>query len=276
MTVSNPWFAVTERLLRPARPDLDRSAREAEIHRESLRASLDERALALARCVARIESTRAAVFAADDGAVPRLMTDLEREWLTLSRRDMDGELMGLWARMTPRSWHDRKRWRGTAASLQAEAATALASDVAGVEAAESAVMALRSALAAWGVHVGGRIRWRAFESDAESDSASVTTLLAEPRSAVEAALAGHRAEQAIRSRGERLKREVHELAVARLGGRPRLAEGIAHAALVDSLVRAAPLEGRPNPVTPLSALWVTGYALAEADASGVTIELPRL
>jgi hypothetical protein len=43
-----------------------------------------ERARALADLERRINDARAIVFAKGDGVVTRLMTDLEREWRTLS------------------------------------------------------------------------------------------------------------------------------------------------------------------------------------------------
>jgi hypothetical protein len=55
-----------------------------------------------------------------------------------------------------------------------------------------------------------------------------------------------------------------------------LARSIAHAALVDGVLRATPLPARPNPVNPLRALWTTGYVLSSTDASGVTIGFPPL
>jgi hypothetical protein len=200
------------------------------------------------------------------------MTDLEREWLTLSRTDPEGELMDLWAHITPRSWHDRKRWRDSDAAAQLDAAIALASDVLGVEAAESAMATLRSALGAWGAVIGTRTRWRVVVSETEC----VIGLLALPLLTAQAALAGRRAEAVIRSRCEQTKRTVLDAACARLPARPLLAEGLAHAAYVDSLVRAAALANRPNPVAPLRELWMTGYSLVEVDASGVTLEIPSL
>jgi len=164
MTALGTWLPVLDRVLRPARPDAERCVREGERHREARRIIEGARAASLAECAGRIERARAAVFAANDGTVPRLMTDLEREWLTLARTDPDGVLMDLWARIAPRSWHDHKRWRGSDAAAQLDAAIALASDVPGVEAAESAMGALRSSLGAWGTRIGARVRWRATES----------------------------------------------------------------------------------------------------------------
>jgi hypothetical protein len=54
-----------------------------------------------------------------------------------------------------------------------------------------------------------------------------------------------------------------------------LARGLAHAAFVDYVLRAAPL-ARPNPVTALRELWGAGYVLSAADKSGVTVEIPTL
>jgi hypothetical protein len=272
MTVHDAWLGVLDKVLRPARRDLEWCIREGEVHREARRRVVRERDAELAHCAARIERARAAVFAADDGAVPRLMTDLEREWLTLSRTDVDGELMDLWARMAPRSWHDRKHWRDSAPAAQLDAAMALASDVLGVEAAEREVASLRSALAAWGVRIGTRIRWRAIESETEC----VTGLLAEPLVGARAALAAHPSATTARARSERTRRAVHDAACARFPRRPLLAEGLAHAAFVDALVHAAGLVDRPNPVTPLRALWMTGYTLAQVGAEGVTLEIPPL
>jgi hypothetical protein len=39
---------------------------------------------------------------------------------------------------------------------------------------------------------------------------------------------------------------------------------------------ATSLAERPNPVSPLCELWKTGYVIAAIDASGVTLEIPRL
>jgi hypothetical protein len=44
---------------------------------------------ALADCERRINEARAAIFAKDDGVVTKTMTELEREWLTLSARVRD-------------------------------------------------------------------------------------------------------------------------------------------------------------------------------------------
>ncbi len=272
MTALEAWLTLPGRLLTPARPDRERCVREGELHREARRLVDKERAAALAACVARIESARAAVFAADDGAVPRLMTDLEREWRTLSRKDPDGGLMDLWARITPSRWHDRKRWRGNPPWSRHEVAIALAADIAGVEAAEAAVATFRSALAAWGVTLGARIHWRATVSESECAAG----LRVQPLSRVAQALVGQQAKTAAHPASEPIERVVEAAVLARWPGRPLLAEGIARAAGVDALVRAAAPADRPNPVTPLFDLWSTGYALVGADDSGVTLEAPAL
>jgi hypothetical protein len=189
-TVPGPWLAAIEHALQPARPELERCIRERELHRGERQVVNQRRAAAIAACMTRIESARAAVFAADTGAVPQLMTDLEREWRMLSRKDADDGLMDLWARITPVSWHDRKRWRDSSATAKVDAAVALAADVRGVEAAESAAMSLRSALAAWGVTLGARIRWKSIEHEVDA----VTELLAEPLLAAQAALASAHAD----------------------------------------------------------------------------------
>jgi hypothetical protein len=122
------------------------------------------------------------------------------------------------------------------------------------------------------VPIGARIRWRAIESETDC----VTGLLAEPLVRAEEALAAHPSATMARSRSERTRRAVHDAACSRFPLRPLLAEGLANAAFVDALLHAAALADRPNPVTPLRALWMTGYALAQADASGVTLEIPPL
>jgi hypothetical protein len=69
---------------------------------------------------------------------------------------------------------------------------------------------------------------------------------------------------------------VLEAAKLRFSERPLLAQSLAHAALVDYLVQAAAIVERPNPVTPLRALWKAGYSLAAIDSAGVTLEIPPL
>ena len=73
----------------------------------------------------------------------------------------------------------------------------------------------------------------------------------------------------------RVERAVHEAALARLPERPLLARALGDAAFADGLLRAA-VPDRPNPVTPLRELLKTGYVLAAADPSSVTLEMPQI
>ncbi len=212
------------------------------------------------------------MFAADDGVIAPHMTELEREWRRLSRFDPDGGLMDLWARIAPVSWVDRKRWRDSDATAQLDAAVALASDVAGVEAAESALGSLRVALAAWGTPLGPRVRFRWFDTDRDC----VSDLLAAPERAAREALAKRDAGPVILERALQLERAVYDAARNRFIDRPLLAQALAHAACVDGLLVATASTERPNPVTPLCALWRTGYTLAALDATGATLEIPQL
>jgi hypothetical protein len=272
--VREAWLKLVESvLLRPARPHLDRCLRERDRHRAERRLHDEERTLALARCRANIESARAAVFAADDGVVTWRMLELEREWRSLSRSDLDDGWMDLWARVAPASWIDRKRWRDSDAAARLDAAITLAADVEGVEAAESAVDSLVAALAAWGTPIGTRIRWRPFERDA----AHAEPWLAEPlRASREALSARGLVVSAVVARERRLEQVVLEAARARFPERPLLARDLAHAAFVDGVWRAASLDGRPNPVTPMYEIWKAGYAFSAIDASGVTLEITAL
>ncbi|MES1176480.1 MAG: hypothetical protein ABUL62_19305 [Myxococcales bacterium] len=256
-------------MLRPARPDLQSRLREGEQFRASLNRGFEQRARARAACQARIEQARASVFATGDGVVPSLMTDLEREWRTLSRFDLDDGMMDVWARLAPRSWLDRKRWRHSEPAARLDAAIALASDVQGVEAAEAAAGELRAALAAWGVTMGALVRWRAFDSDGDPS----TELLTHPLQAARDALVERSARPL--ERAQQLEHAVLDAANARFPERPLLAQSLAHAALVDYSVQAAALD-RPNPVTALRALWLTGYTLSAVDSFGVTLEIPPL
>jgi hypothetical protein len=265
------WQKVVGAALRPARPHLARCLAEREHHLTARRLAAEERAGTIKNCERRIESCRAAVFAANDGVVPALMTDLEREWRRLSRRDPEAGLMDLWARIAPASWIDRKRWRDTDAALRLDAAIALAADADGVEAAEAAIGSLRAALAAWGTPFGSRVRWRLGEQDSEHAS----TLYAEPLRAAWAACR-RGTEPVVLERATCLQQDVHHAALARFPTRPLLARDLAHAAFVDLVWRAASLADLPNPVTPLCDFWKTGYALATIDASGVTLEIPAL
>jgi hypothetical protein len=232
----------------------------------------EERSRAIAGCERRIEAARAAVFSANDGIVSARMTALEREWRMLSRPDPERGLMDLWARIAPASWIDRKRWRDTPAAARVDAAVALAADVDGVEAAESAVGSLRVSLAAWGAPIGTRVVWRC----AEHDATITRSLLAEPLRQASDVVSTTDAARVVFSRADRLARDVEAAILERLPARPQLARDVAHAALVDYVLGAASLPDRPSPIPALSALWRTGYTLAAVDASAVTLELPPL
>jgi hypothetical protein len=230
------WRAIVDRILRPSRPQLALCVREGEAHLEARQRITGERARAIAECEALIEQARAKVFAADDGVVTWRMWDLERRWRRLSRSDPDDGLMDLWARIAPCAWTDRKRWRdATDDASRLETAIALASDVDGVEAAESAIGALRHALATWGARVGPRVRWSLFRADADA----TTDWLAGPLSVARAALAERGGGAAVESRALELEQGILEAALARCPERPVLARSIAHAALVDFSVLGA-------------------------------------
>lgn len=266
------WLKLVGSVLRPARPrrELCESARER--HLEAQRLGAERRAQAIARCVAEIEAARARVFAANDGVVTSRMTALERDWRRLSRTDRDGDLMELWARIAPRSWLDRKRWRGAAPAAQLDAAIALASDVEGVEEAESAVGALRVALAASDTAIPSRVRWTTCEEDFDGTAG----LLAKPlRKALDALSSRDHVSVAL-ERARALEDEVEEAARARFPARTNLSRSLSHAAYVDFVWRAASLDAHDNPVTPLRDLWETGYVLSAIDESVVTIALPEL
>jgi len=263
------WLTLVDRVLRPSRPHIERCVRERDHHLAARRAIAEERARKIADCERRIESARAEVFAANDGVVSSRMTALEREWRTLSRPDPDAGLMDLWARIAPASWIDRKRWHDSDPAARLDAAIALAADASGVETAESAIDALRLALAPWGTPLGSQIRWRAFDRDREI----VVPLLADPaRAACEAVTS-----PAVLERARLLECDVREAAQARFPERPSLVRDIAHAAFVDCVWHAAPRQapfaGRLNPVAPLRDLWKTGYVLSAIDVSSVTIEI---
>lgn len=264
------WLELVDRLLRPARPRLAACRQAGELARAAARQFATERALALDVCQRRIEEARAAVFAADDGVIPARMTDLEREWRRLTRRDHDDGLMELWQRIAPPSWIDRKYWRDSEPEARVDAALALAADVDGVEAAEAAVDSFRRALAAWGVSSSSVVRWRASDDDGDC----VSELLSAPRDAAREMLA----QRSVHSleRAERLELAMREAIALRFPERPQFARGVARAACVDYLLRAAALDHRPNPATPLRALWNTGYTIAAIDPAGITLEIPPL
>jgi hypothetical protein len=266
------WLGLVNSVLRPARPHLERCLQERGQHLAARRLFVDARLHAIANCERRIETARAAVLAANDGIVASHMTNLEREWRRLSRRDPDAGLMDLWARIAPASWMDRKRWRDSDGAAQLDAAIALAADVDGVEAAESATRALRVALAAWGYPIGPRIRWRSFERDSDRTS----ELLAEPLRAAGEALDALDTRPVVLERAQLLERDVQEAVLGRFPDRPLLARSIARAAFVDFVWRAAAIGDRPNPTSSLRALWETGYAISDIGISSVTLEIPRL
>ncbi len=264
------WLELVDGVLRPKRARFAQCLSAAEELRATGQLVSEDRTRALFACQARIEQARAAVFAADDGVVPARMTDLEREWRTLRRCDPDRGLMDLWARIAPRSWVDRKRWRDSAPNARLDAAIALAADVDGVEAAEAAVAALRSALAPWGTALSPVVRWRAFETDTDC----VTELLEQPLHAVRVALS-ERSTRLV-EHAAHIESTVRAAASVRFPDRPLLAQSLAHAASVDYSLHASTLLGRPNPVTPLRELWKTGYTLFAIEPSGITLEIPPL
>ena len=123
------------------------------------------------------------------------------------------------------------------------------------------------------LHVAVRIGRR---TAAGVDSNRVALLLAvlAQRAACDV-LAVRGIESIVLERARDLEREVQLAAVVRFPERPLLARDLALAAFVDTVWRAASIE-RPNPVTSLRALWMTGYVLSAIDSSGVTLELPPL
>ena len=265
------WLALVDSVLRPSRPRLSRCLEEREPCVAAGRLRTEARTKRLAMCQARIENARAEVFTADDGVVTGRMTDLEREWRALARPEPDAGLMDLWARIAPASWIDRKRWRDSAPGDRLDAAIALASDPEGVEVAEGAVASLRVALRPWGKVAGSRIRWRFFERDAEC----VLELLAEPLRAALEANAARDTRGVMIERGRRLEQDVFAAAKARLPDCAGLARDLAHAAFVDHVWRGSSLDHLPNPVTPLRALWSTGYVLASVTDADVCLSSPR-
>ncbi len=271
------WLKLVGRVLRPTRSRLEFLERERERHVEEQRALGERRTRAVGRCCARIEAARAEIFAADDGVVSWKMLELEREWRRLSRNDVDGALMNLWARLVPSRWHDHKRFRDSAPDRRLDAVIALASDVDGIDAAVTAIDALRPTLVPFGVTVRQRLRFRLAEEDfagtrelfAGSRAAALTaleTIALDDRSYSNAAVA----------QAEELSVAVREAASARFPTRGLLVESLASAAGLDVLWRAARLSSEHNPVTPLRALWATGYVLSVLDATGLTLELPAI
>lgn len=258
------WQKVVDSVLRPARPGLERCLAERVTHRTAQKRRSDENARALRDCVQRIERDRAAIFAANDGVVPASMTELEREWRALARRDHDRGLMDLWARIAPAAWIDHKLWRDSDPDVQVDAAIALAADVEGVEAATAAIGSLRALLAPWGATFGPRVSFRLEPQDSEHTIALFTEPLVAARSSGD-----------VVARALRFAEQVGSAVFARVPDRVHLGGDIAHAAFVDALWNNAEL-GHPSPVTPLCELWSTGYVIAALDAEGVTLEIPTL
>ena len=271
-SMRDSWLDLVDCVLNPARPRLELCLREGALHRAAWRLAAEQRARAMADCERRIEAARALVFAADNGVIPSGMTELEREWRQISRWDVDGGLMDLWARIAPGAWIDRKRFRDSDPEAKLDAAIALAADAEGVDAADSAVAALRRVLAAWGTQLGARVRFRAFDADTDC----VSELLAQPLRFAREAIAKGDAGPIVLERAEHLERSVYDAACARFPERPLLAHSLGHAAFVDGLLRAVAMGDRPNPIAALRELWKTGYALSAIDESGVTLEIPPL
>jgi hypothetical protein len=242
---------VRERVLSPRRLDLARCEGERGPYLEARRIKSEERTRAKIHCERRIDALRAEVFAAQDGVVTARMTALEREWRQLSRaaeRDREGALMDLWARVAPREWIDRKRWRDTAPALQLDAVIALASDVDGVNNAEAAITTLIPK---------SRIRWRMSD---EHDFEHTSDLLksADP---------------------DRIDNQVYAAALERFPKRGTLARAIAHTAFVSNAVsNPGSNAGSSNErAHALHALWSTGYVISSIDGdNNVTLEIPPL
>jgi hypothetical protein len=265
------WLGLLDRVLRPARPDLERCLNERARH-VALRCSRQaERTRALALCVEQIDEARRVVFEADDGVVGAHMTALEREWRRLSREDPEGGLMDLWAGLVTPASIDLKRWRGAGASDELEALVALAADEANVILAEAALAQFAERLSQHGVVIGKRIRWR-FGAGQQRTLLETLVVLAK----VAAEKCGERERAAILAGSEREQESVRAAGEERFLGRPLLVEELAQAAQVDFLWRSARLGDSQNPVSPLLSLWGAGYAIYELDAREVTLEIPPL
>lgn len=267
--VERAWLETVGRVLRPARPRLARCLEARDGHLAAQRAAEETKATARRRCEARIEEARARVFEAEDGVVGASMTELEREWRRLTRRDPDRGLMDLWAGMAPRSWLDRKRWRDAPPARQLDVAVALASAADDVEAAEEAALALRAGLARLGQEVGARIAWRPFE---DAEHATMTGLLVTARRYAAGQLdtrAAARLDAAA---------DVHERVLAAAGAHlaedALLAVDLAHTAYVEALWTAAELAREVSPAAALRRLLATGHVLVAADARAITLGVP--
>jgi hypothetical protein len=267
--IGSAWLEVLDRVLRPARPCLARCLAARDAHAAESRGRAGVKLRAMAQCERSIDDARARVFAADDGIVGRRMTELEREWRRLSSPDPEAGLMDLWAELAPASWIDRKRFRGAEAGAMLDALVALAADPDGVEEAERAVSALRSALAPHGVALGPRVVWCPLAEDREC----LASLLS-ARTRVARAACPSKIEARIMERAEAVAQDVEAALVVRHPARPRLAADLGAAARLDFVWHAASLAEADNPVVPLRALYRTGYVLAAVDASSVTLAFP--
>jgi hypothetical protein len=242
--MADVWLELPGSLLRPARPDAARCLAERELHLKERKRLSDERGRAVADCERRIETARAAIFAASDGVVGAKMTELEREWRALAKVDPDAGLMDLWARIAPPAWHDRKRWRDCPPMDRVDVAVALASDVEGVEAAESAVLRLRAAFGKQGIPIAPRVAWRFFDQDR---AVFVTTFREPP---------------------PRIREDVRDAVLARFPNRPFFARDVAWLATQTTQ--------KGEIVDAVRAVWRAGYNIHSFDAQGITLEIPSL
>jgi hypothetical protein len=265
--IGRAWLEILERVLRPARPCLQQCLGAEAAHLTSLKQRAGVTLRAMASCERRIDDARAEVLGADDGVVTRRMTELEREWRRLSSPDLDGGLTDLWAKVAPPSWVDRKRFRDAGQGAKLAALVALASDPEGVEAAERAVVALRTTLAPHGLSLGQRIVWRPLAQDRECFA---PVLSARVRFAREAC--PRKIEARIMERAEEAAGELERAVLDRHPDRPLLAADLAAAFRLDFVWRAASLSESENPVAPLRALYRTGYVPGAMDSASVALE----
>ena len=212
------------------------------------------------------------MFAAMDGVVGESMTDLEREWRRLAAAAPDPRTMDLWARIAPPHWIDRKRWRDEPRDDAVDAATALASDIDGVEGAEAATDSLRRALSHWSLEIPARIRWRS----RYEDFAHTSRLLEPARRHAETKLSQTDYGAIAHDRASEQRARVTDFAHRTIPDQPVLVEALGEAAMVDELYRAAELDAAENPTVPLQTLWRHGYVLSSLDDDFVTLGFPRL
>lgn len=269
--MQDPWLNLLAVPLRPQRPLLAACLRAREAHLASRREAAEARASAIARCTARIDAARAEVFAANTGIVTARMTELEREWRTLSRPDLEGGLMDLWARIAPAAWIDQKRWRDSAPVARLEAAVALASDPEGVEVAEQSARALATALRAAGGDVSPRVRWQAFASDV-----TLAPLLDRALSRALHAFSTDTVRERVIARARVLEERVITAGNVAQPERPVLVQSLALAAFLDFVWRGTACPAEENPTTHLRAIWKTGYFVAAADENGVVLTFPEV